>query len=457
MRTGGETLYEARHCMSLDQHETEAHPVTDVGELVAVLASWARPGAPLIGLEHEKLLYATGTNHPVPHAGPKGVEALLASFEASSWEPFREAPGLPIIAMKREAATLSLEPGGQLELSGSPFASAREVHEENLAHLKDLKARAAALGITAVTLGLRPYTAVADMPWMPKTRYRLMRETLGRRGKLALHMMLLTGTGQVSLDFVDEADLKRKITALSRLSPVLVALFANSPLHEGKPSGYLSFRSHIWSDVDPARCGIPAFLVDGSFSYRAYAEWALDAPLLFLRRAGQYVDPKLTFRQLLKDGYQGQPATIADWNDHLSTLFPEMRIKKVLEVRSADGVNAALTAGLVALLRGLAYDATALGELEAALPKLGHREHLALHAAAQVKALDAPLPGAGTLKDLAREVVAIARRGLGRIDPLDAPLLDPVDEVAQTGRTRAHVLLELQQLPPEQQLLRFEI
>jgi glutamate--cysteine ligase len=277
---------------------------------------------------------------------------------------------------------------------------------------------------------------------MPKSRYTIMRQTLGARGTLAHNMMQGTATVQVSLDWRDEADCARKMNAASRLAPVLLALYANSPLVEGAPSGYLSFRSHVWSDVDPARCGYPPCTLDGSFSYRRYIEWALDAPMLFLRRGGKYLDPKQTFRQFLVRGFEG-PAMWSDWVDHLSTLFPEVRIKKVLEFRSADSGDGAMAGALAAVLRGLLYDPAALSALEAALPKLSVAEHLALHQRAQRQGLKAEV-GRTTLAPIASEVITIAERGLKALGaPQDAALLAPLAAIAASGITRAEQTLRL--------------
>jgi len=279
------------------------------------------------------------------------------------------------------------------------------------------------------------------MPWMPKTRYTMMRRTLGARGSMALNMMLMTATGQVSLDWADEADCSRKVTAVARLSPLMVGLYANSPLVEGKPSGFKSFRSQVWTDVDNARCGYQSFMLDGSFSYRAYVDWALDAPLLFLRRDGEYRTPGITFRQLLKDGYEGKPADYADWVDHLSTLFPEVRIKKVLEVRGADCASEAQTGALSALWRGILYDAQALDEALRLLPVYTLQQQQRFHDVARREGLSGQFDGKPLAK-LAAEMVEIARRGLKRLDPEDAPLLDVLAGLAAEGRCPADAVLE---------------
>lgn len=428
--------------MSLDLTAADAPPVSSPDELVAYFRQAERPRAlHRVGLEHEKHIYPAGGSTPVPYEGPAGIEALLQALAAHGYQPFREADGLPVIALTRGVETISLEPGGQLELSGSPFPTAREAHRENLRHLEEVKGACAGLGLRAVALGYRPFGTVAAMPWMPKRRYQVMRETLGGRGRLALDMMLMTATGQVSLDWVDEADCARKVSVSARLTPLLVALFANSPLANGRPTGLMSYRSRVWTEVDPARCGFLPSMLDGSFSYRAYVEWALDAPLLFLRREGRYLRPKLTFRQLLARGYEGAPALHTDWVDHLSTMFPEVRIKRVIEIRGADSCSAEMTGGLVALMRGLLYDPGALEAAERLLPPLGFSEHLALHALAQERGLEGELRGR-RLSELALELVAIARDGLRRLDPDDVPLLEPLAEVARAGRSPARAALE---------------
>lgn len=433
--------------MSLDL-EQASEPVTSVEQLLSYFRGAERePATFQVGLEHEKLVYPAGGATPVPYEGPGGIGALLSALSTRGYTEFREAPELPVIALTRGALTVSLEPGGQLELSGSPAASARAVHEENLRHLAELKSAAAGLGLAFVALGYRPFDRVDAMPWMPKTRYRVMRRTLGERGRLALNMMLMTATGQVSLDWRDEEDCVRKVVLASRLNPLLVALFANSPLAEGRPTGVVSFRSRVWNEVDPARCCYVPAVFDGSFSYRAYTEWALDAPMLFLRRAGQYLAPGVPFRELLAKGHEGRPALFSDWVDHLSTMFPEVRIKRVMEIRGADCVSVELTGALAALARGVFYDPIALDEAERLLPRLSASEHLAFHQLAQEKGLAGAL-GRAPLSALARELVEIGRRGLSRLDPLDAPLLEPLAALAESGRSPAERVLEAYRREP---------
>ncbi len=445
--------------MSLDAKQTEQQPIQDKAELVQLLRAAERPTGPLLlGLEHERLMFPKAGFGPVPYEGPQGIGKLLEGFKAFGFEEFREAPDRPVIAMQRGAETLSLEPGGQFELSGSPFQTAREAHDENVRHVAELKKVADGLGLRAVGLGYRPFFELGEMPWMPKSRYKIMRESLGSRGSHALDMMLMTATGQVSLDWRDEADCVRKVTASAKISPLLVALFANSPLAQGKKTGYLSYRSRVWNDVDRARCGYPEAMLDGSFSYAAYVEWALDAPLLFLRRHGDYLAPRLTFRQFMKEGFEGQPALHSDWVDHLSTLFPEVRLKKIVEIRAADGNGVAMTGALAALMRGVLYDGRSLDDATRLLPDLKPQEHRELHASAQREGLSAKL-GGGVLADYATELVRLAARGLKRLSGDDASLLEPLEEIAAERRSPALDVLERfeKEKRPEMFLGRFEL
>lgn len=439
--------------MSLDLQRKASVPITSVDMLLAGFRSAEKPRAEhRLGLEHEKFIYPQQSVRPVPYEGSSGIGALLERLAPAGYTPFRETPTSPIIALQKGMLAISLEPGGQFELSGSPFFTAREAHAENQAHLAEVKAAAQALGLRLVALGYRPFGTPEDVSWMPKSRYGAMRQSLPERGALAHHMMLMTSTGQVSLDWEDEADCVRKTVLVARLAPLLVALYANSPLRNGKPSGYMSFRSRVWDEVDPTRCGYLRSFLDGSFCYQAYLDWALDAPILFLRRRGQYLRPKLTFRQFMKEGFEGEPADMSDWTDHLSTLFPEVRLKKVIEVRGADCVSAEMTGALGALWRGLLYDRGALEEAGQLLPKLSYEEHLAFHDTARREGLKGRL-GTHELHRLAGEMVAISKRGLERLDKADAPLLEPLAAQAASGRSPAHAVLEAWEKDPRPEVL----
>ncbi len=429
--------------MSLDRESQRSPPVTVTGDLLRFFQEAEKPQAKhLLGLEHEKLVYPAESGVPPTYDGPRGIGALLEAVQKEgSYQPFREAEGLPVIALQRGMLTVSLEPGGQLELSGSPFPTALQAHQENVEHIAELKRALAPLNLRLVALGHRAFEKIPEIPWMPKSRYRVMRQTLGERGRLALNMMLMTCTGQASFDWADEADCARKMTVSAKVGPLLVALYANSPLIEGKPCGYQSFRSRVWSEVDEARCGYFPAMIDGTFSYQRYVDWALDAPLLFLRREGQYLSPKATFRTLLESGFGGEPVTQQDWTDHLSTLFPEVRIKKVLEIRGADCVNAAMTGALGALFRGLLYDRTALEDATRLLPALSFPAHLEFHDTARRDGLEGKL-GQASLGELSAELLQIARRGLIRLGGGDEVLLEPLEAQAASGRSPSRTVLD---------------
>jgi glutamate--cysteine ligase len=443
--------------MSLDRAPTQDEVVTSADALVEAFRAAERPRAEhRLGLEHEKFLYpAEDPPTPVPYEGPRGIRALLGLLETKGYTPFRDAPDAPPIALTRDQHTLSLEPGGQFELSGSPARTARAVHAENLAHARELTDAAAQLGLVPVTLGYRPWGTTADIPWMPKKRYQVMRQTLPVRGKLALDMMLMTCTGQVSLDWASEQDCARKVTATARLTPLLVALFANSPLVRGTPSGWMS---HVWSDVDPTRCGYFPRMLDGSFDYRAYVDWALQAPLLFVRRNGDYATPSLTFGQLLERGFEGQPARRSEWTDHLSTLFPEVRIKTVMEVRGADSVPLPMTGALAALWRGLLYDDASLDAALGLVPRLSFAEHLAFHEEAQRNGLRGKLRRT-SLASMALEMVRLSRAGLQHLDPEDVLLLEPLEARARSARSPAEDVLDAarEETSPARLLARFAL
>ncbi len=427
--------------MSLDRAPTDVRTLSSVQDLLDTFRAAEKPrGDFQVGLEHERFVYPRDSSRPVPYEGASGIGALLNVLSGLDYKPFHDVPGGPTIALTQKRLTVSLEPGGQVELSGAPYRTAREAHAESLANASDVRAAAASLGLVAVCFGYRPWGTAADMPWMPKARYAAMRETLGAKGRLARDMMQMTCTTQASFDWADEADCARKVTLAARLAPVLVALYANSPLVDGRPIGWQSYRSRVWNEVDPSRCGYFPALVDGSFSYQAYVDWALDAPLLFLRRGAQYLKPSLTFRQLLAQGFGGAPALASDWTDHLSTLFPEVRIKSVLEVRSADAGSVATAGAMAALWRGLFYDGQALEDAARIVPKLSFAEHLAFHAEAQKYGLHGKL-NKTPISTLAGDMVRISREGLLRLDPLDAPLLEPLEETARSGRSPADALL----------------
>ncbi|MCL2012295.1 MAG: glutamate-cysteine ligase family protein [Cystobacterineae bacterium] len=422
--------------MSLDAEGMLAQAISSCSELEDYFREGEKPPAQwLLGLEHEKFIY-TAQGAPIRYEGEQGLLCVFQGLQAYGWRPIIDAQTGHHVGMRRGGATLSTEPGGQLEFAGAPRESAHALHRDHMQHLEELVEVLGAHQLHALMLGYRPWGEVEDVPYMPRNRYAAMRKTLAERGSTGALMMLMTATGQVSLDYSDEADCVRKVVVLARMVPLLVAMFANSPWKEGRPSGYASFRSHVWNEVDKARCGYLPSWFDGSFSYARYVEWAMDAPLLFLRREGRYLTPKLSFRQLWKEGFEGKKATFSEWVDHLSTLFPEVRLKKLIEVRSVDSVSPQLTAALAALLRGTLYAPGALDEIEQLLPARSLQAQLALHEQAQREGLKfEPLA-----KD-AQALVAIAAQSLKAWAPEDAQLLEPLMAQLCERRMPADALL----------------
>ncbi|HSX55503.1 MAG TPA: glutamate--cysteine ligase [Sphingomonas sp.] len=403
-----------------------------------------------IGTEHEKFVYSTTDCHAPSYDEPGGIRDLLAELTQFGWSPVTE--GDNVIALSGPDGTVSLEPAGQLELSGAPLENLHQTCAETGRHLQQVKAVGEKLGLGFLGLGMWPDKARSDLPVMPKGRYGIMLNHMPRVGSLGLDMMLRTCTIQVNLDYSSEADMAQKFRVGLALQPLATALFANSPFTERKPNGFLSYRSHIWSDTDPARTGMLPFVFEDGFGYERYADYALDVPMYFVYRDGKYIDAAgLSFRDFLKGELPvlpGEKPTIDDWADHLSTAFPEVRLKTFLEMRGADGGPWNRICALPALWVGLLYDQGALDaawdlvkdwdmagrqELRDSVPKLG---------------LDAPLPGGGTLRDIAGQVVDIAGAGLtarARLNSAgdnESGFLDPLREIVRTGKVPAEVLLE---------------
>src|SRR5687768_13433051 len=367
------------------------------------------------------------------------------------WEPVEE--GGKVIAMSGADGTISLEPAGQLELSGAALRHLHETCAEAGRHLEQVKAVGDKLGVGFLGLGMWPDKRRDELPIMPKGRYAIMLRHMPRVGNLGLDMMLRTCTIQVNLDYESEADMAKKFRVGLTLQPVATALFANSPITEGKPNGYQSFRSHIWEDTDPARTGMLPFVFEDGFGYERYCDYALDVPMYFVFRDGKYIDVAgESFRDFLEGKLPvlpGEKPTMADWTDHLSTAFPEVRLKSFLEMRGADGGRWGRICALPALWVGLLYSQTAL---DAAWDRVKHwtiEEREALRHAVPREALAAAVPGGGTVRDLAREIVDIASDGLTARARLNASgdneggFLDPLREVVASGMTPADRLLEL--------------
>jgi glutamate--cysteine ligase len=420
-------------------------------QLIASFAGGEKPkDAWRIGTEHEKFVYANGDHHAPSYDEPSGIRALLGELEQYGWKPVME--GGNAIAMSGPDGSISLEPAGQFELSGAPLDSLHETCAETGRHLEQVKAAGEKLGIGFLGLGMWPDKTRAELPTMPKGRYAIMLRHMPRVGSMGLDMMLRTCTIQVNLDYASEADMVKKFRVGLALQPLATALFANSPFTEGKPNGMLSYRSHIWSDTDPHRTGMLPFVFEDGFGYERYAEYALDVPMYFVYREGKYIDAAgLSFRDFLKGELSvlpGEKPTLDDWTDHLSTAFPEVRLKTFLEMRGADGGPWNRICALPALWVGLLYDQGALDAAWDLVKDWTIDERQALRDAVPKLALNAPIAGGGKLRDIAGEVLDIAGAGLSararfnRAGDNETGFLDPLREIVRSGKVPAEVLLE---------------
>ena len=428
-----------------------AAPIQDRRELVAHLEAGCKPRtAWRIGTEHEKFGFRLRDLTRPPYEGPDGIGALLDGLRRFGWQPIREKG--KTIALELNGASVTLEPGGQFELSGAPLETLHQTCDEVHTHLAQVKTVAGELGLGFLGLGFDPKWSRAEIPVMPKGRYDIMRRYMPTKGKLGLDMMLRSCTVQVNLDFESEADMVRKMRVGLALQPVATAMFANSPLTEGKPNGFLSFRSHVWTDTDPDRCGMLPFVFDQGFGFEAYAEFALDVPMYFVYRDGIYVDASgQSFRAFL-DGklpaLPGERPTMKDWEDHLTTLFPEVRMKRFLEMRGADGGPWGRLCALPALWVGLLYDAEALDEAAALVADWTAEEREALRREVPRAAMAAAFRG-GTVGDVAARVLEIARGGLrrraraGSTAADETEYLEPLEDTVARRRSPADDILEL--------------
>jgi glutamate--cysteine ligase len=425
--------------------EADLTPIEHVSQLAGWFAAGAKPRADWrIGTEHEKFGFRRADHAPPPYE-PGGIRAMLDGLAARfGWAPIQD--GANVIGLKRGSASVSLEPGGQFELSGAPLASVVETEAELAGHFAEVREIAEPLGLGFAPLGFHPLAAREAMPWMPKRRYAIMRRYMPKVGSLGLDMMLRTCTVQVNLDFGSEADMVEKLRIGLALQPLATALFANSPFREGRPSGFLSTRAHVWTDTDADRTGIPACVFEDGFGFERFAEFVLDVPMYFVVRDGDYVDATGTrFRDFLARGLPGRPeirATIGDWADHVTTVFTEVRLKRFLEMRGADAGPPAMLAALPAFWVGLLYDDAAQKAALALIRGWGVDAIRGLREAAPREGLRAMIAGRA-LRDVAREALAIARQGLAARGQDEARLLAPLDEIAESGITAAERALAL--------------
>ena len=425
-------------------------------DLLSVFSGGEKPKSDWrIGTEHEKFVYCLADHRAPSWDQPGGIRDLLMGLTEFDWSPvLEEGPDgdKRVIALSGIDGTISLEPAGQLELSGAPLATLHDTCAEAGRHLEQVKAVGDRLGLGFLGLGMWPDKTRAELPIMPKGRYAIMLRHMPRVGSMGLDMMLRTCTVQVNLDYASEADMVQKFRTSLALQPLATALFANSPFTEGKPNGMLSYRSHIWSDTDPHRTGMLPFVFEDGFGYERYVDYMLDVPMYFVFRDGKYIDAAgLSFRDFMAGKLSvlpGELPRMSDWTDHLSTAFPEVRLKSFLEMRGADGGPWGTICALPAFWVGLLYDQGALDAAWSLVKDWDMDGRERLRREVPRLGLDAPLPGGGTLRDIAGEVLAISRSGLAARRMLNSMgddetgFLSPLAEILQSGKVPAQRLLD---------------
>ncbi|WP_420396747.1 glutamate--cysteine ligase [Nioella sp.] len=427
-------------------------PIERHEQLAEYLADGCKPKEDWrIGTEHEKFGYCKDTLKPLPYAGERSILAVLEGLrDGHGWDPLVEGGNL--IGLTKDGANISLEPGGQLELSGAPLETIHQTCDEVNDHLRDVKDISDKIGVGFIGLGAAPIWSHEDMPLMPKGRYKLMDGYMQKVGTMGTTMMRRTCTVQVNLDFGSEADMVQKLRVALALQPVATALFANSPFLDGKVNGHKSWRSRVWRDLDADRTGMLPFVFEEGFGFERWVEYALDVPMYFVYRDGQYINALgQSFRDFLQGklpALPGETPTLSDWADHLTTVFPEARIKKFIEMRGADGGPWRRLCALPAFWVGLLYDQTALDAAWDLVKGWDAETREALRVAASIDGLQAKVNGVN-MHDLAREAVAIseaglkarARPGAGGLVPDETHFLNALKESIDSGQVPADELL----------------
>ncbi|MHA7869392.1 MAG: glutamate--cysteine ligase [Salipiger thiooxidans] len=428
-------------------------PIEHPSQLAEYLAAGSKPKSDWrIGTEHEKFGYLTDTHEPLPYDGPRSIRAVLEGLrDRYGWAPVEE--GGHLIGLTKDGANVSLEPGGALELSGAPLETIHQTCDEVNEHLREVKSIADAIGVGFIGLGAAPEWSHEEMPLMPKGRYKLMDAYMGRVGTTGTTMMRRTCTVQVNLDFGSETDMVKKMRVALALQPVATALFANSPFFEGAPNGMKSYRSYVWRHLDADRTGMLPFVFEDGFGFERYVDYALDVPMYFVYRDGKYIDALgMSFRDFMKGklpALPGEIPTLSDWADHLTTIFPEARLKKFIEMRGADGGPWRRLCALPAFWVGLTYDSTALDAAWDLVKDWDAPTREALRIAAADQALDARVESIH-MHELARRTVEIAEAGLkaractgaGGLLPDETHFLNALKESLDSGKVLADELLD---------------
>ncbi len=431
--------------------DENAPRISSVAEMAAHLESGCKPVEDWrIGTEHEKFGFLVDGLRPVPYEGKSSVRSMLEGLrDRFGWAPIEENGVL--IGLKKDGASVSLEPGGQFELSGAPLEHIHQTCSEVGDHLREVRTIADEIGIAFLGLGFSPEWSLEETPMMPKGRYKIMRDYMTRVGRLGREMMFRSCTVQTNLDFSSEADMVKKMRVSLALQPVATALFGNSPFAEGRTNGFLSYRAHVWTDTDPDRTGMLPFVFEDGFGFERYVEYALDVPMYFVRRRGEYLDASgKSFRDFLKgelDVVPGDRPTMEDFDDHLSTIFPEVRLKKFIEMRGADSGPWGRICALPAFWVGLMYCPDCLDEAWNLVKDWTPEERESLRRNAPVMGLQTPIRNT-TLQDVARHVLALSRVGLRNRAKLNAVgddetgYLTELDQIVASGRNPAQVLLD---------------
>jgi glutamate--cysteine ligase len=418
--------------------------------LVRQLSKGCRPADQWrIGTEHEKFVYDLKTHKPVSYEGKPGIRQLLEGMQRFGWQPLRE--GDHIIGLTQDGASLSLEPGGQFELSGAPLRTVHDTCAEVDTHLHQTREVANEIGAGVLGFGFAPSWTLAETPVMPKGRYKIMRDYMPKVGGYGLDMMFRTCTVQVNLDFESEADMVKKFRVGLALQPITTALFANSPFREGKPSGFLSYRAQVWTDVDNARAGMLPWVFEDGMGFERYVDYALDVPMYFLYRDGKYIDMAgKSFRDFLARKIPEvapiEPM-LSDWADHLTTIFPEVRLKSFLEMRGTDGGQWRRICGMPALWVGVLYDSQALNAAWDLVKDWTAEERQAMRDSVGKLGFKTPFRNT-TVHALAHRVLEISGEGLRRRTELDGAgasedgFLNPLRELVARGYTRAEEMLK---------------
>lgn len=399
-----------------------------------------------IGTEHEKFLYQTGTLKRLAYDNTPGIKTILKHLEGHGWQPILEKG--KSIGLKKDGASITLEPGGQFELSGRNFSTIHETFVETKKHFEELRSICQQIGFFSLPMGVDPIWQVPDISWMPKERYAFMRDYMPTKGNLGLDMMTNTATIQVNLDYDSEADMIKKMRVAQALQPIATAIFANSPFSAGKPNGYLSYRAQIWNDTDPDRCGFLPFIFDEGFGFERWVDYLLDVPMYFIYRDETYHPAQgLSFRDFMDGKHDFLHPTMQDWETHVSTVFPDVRLKQFIEMRGADASCVHHIAALSAFWVGLLYDSTSLDEALQLISQWDLQTMQEIRAQVPKAGLKAS-SGTVLVGEVARQLYEIARAGLNRRSKVccssdEVRYLDPVKEITASGITQAEDLLRI--------------